>query len=66
MHYLALATDYDGTVADDRVVDKPTIAALERLLKRRSTKDLQEIVHGVKTASSSLFQRLSTATCGIL
>jgi hydroxymethylpyrimidine pyrophosphatase-like HAD family hydrolase len=31
MHYLALATDYDGTIADDGVVDKPTIAALERL-----------------------------------
>ena len=31
MHYLALATDYDGTIADDGVVDKPTLAALERL-----------------------------------
>ena len=31
MHYLALATDYDGTIADDGVVDEPTIAALERL-----------------------------------
>jgi hydroxymethylpyrimidine pyrophosphatase-like HAD family hydrolase len=31
MRYLALATDYDGTIADDGVVDKPTIAALERL-----------------------------------
>ena len=31
MHYLALATDYDGTIAGDGVVDKPTIAALERL-----------------------------------
>ena len=31
MHYLALATDYDGTIADDGVVDKSTLAALERL-----------------------------------
>jgi hydroxymethylpyrimidine pyrophosphatase-like HAD family hydrolase len=31
MHYLALATDYDGTIADDGVVDNLTLAALERL-----------------------------------
>ncbi len=31
MHYLALATDYDGTIADDGVVDKLTLAALEKL-----------------------------------
>jgi hydroxymethylpyrimidine pyrophosphatase-like HAD family hydrolase len=31
MHYLALATDYDGTIADEGVVDEPTLAALERL-----------------------------------
>ena len=31
MHYLALATDYDGTIAHDGVVDETTIAALERL-----------------------------------
>jgi hydroxymethylpyrimidine pyrophosphatase-like HAD family hydrolase len=31
MHYLALATDYDGTIADDGVVDEATLAALERL-----------------------------------
>jgi HAD superfamily hydrolase (TIGR01484 family) len=31
MHYLALATDYDETIADNSVVDKPTLAALERL-----------------------------------
>jgi hydroxymethylpyrimidine pyrophosphatase-like HAD family hydrolase len=31
MYYLALATDYDGTIADDGVVDKPTLAALQRL-----------------------------------
>jgi hydroxymethylpyrimidine pyrophosphatase-like HAD family hydrolase len=31
MHYLALATDYDGTIADDGVVDELTLAALERL-----------------------------------
>jgi hydroxymethylpyrimidine pyrophosphatase-like HAD family hydrolase len=31
MHYLALATDYDGTIADEGVVDKSTLAALQRL-----------------------------------
>src|SRR3984957_17155265 len=31
MHYLALATDYDGTIADEGVVDNLTLAALERL-----------------------------------
>ncbi len=31
MAFLALAMDYDGTIAQDGVVDAPTIAALERL-----------------------------------
>ncbi|MBC7799216.1 MAG: HAD hydrolase family protein, partial [Gemmatimonadaceae bacterium] len=31
MHYLALATDYDGTIAHDGGVDDATLAALERL-----------------------------------
>lgn len=31
MHYVALATDYDGTLAHDGIVDDATIAALERL-----------------------------------
>jgi HAD superfamily hydrolase (TIGR01484 family) len=31
MRYLALCTDYDGTLADHGKVDKPTIAALEEL-----------------------------------
>jgi hypothetical protein len=31
MHYLALATDYDGTIADDGAVDQLTLAALQRL-----------------------------------
>src|SRR5438445_1993618 len=30
MRYLALACDYDGTLAHDGCVDKPTLAALER------------------------------------
>ncbi len=33
MHYVALATDYDGTIAHDGIVDEATIAALERLRK---------------------------------
>ena len=32
MHYLALASDYDGTLAKDGVVSPQTIAALERVL----------------------------------
>ena len=31
MHYVALATDYDGTIAHHGEVDAPTLAALERL-----------------------------------
>lgn len=31
MRYQALATDYDGTIAHDGVVDAPTLAAMERL-----------------------------------
>jgi HAD superfamily hydrolase (TIGR01484 family) len=31
MRYLALATDYDGTLAHDGRVDEPTVRALERL-----------------------------------
>ena len=33
MRYLALATDYDGTVAQDGRLDAPTLEALERLRK---------------------------------
>lgn len=32
MRYLALATDYDGTIAHDGVVDTATLAGMERLL----------------------------------
>ena len=32
MRYLALAADYDGTLATDGRVDSPTVAALERLV----------------------------------
>ena len=31
MHFSALATDYDGTIAHDGVLEAPTVAALERL-----------------------------------
>jgi hydroxymethylpyrimidine pyrophosphatase-like HAD family hydrolase len=31
MHYVALATDYDGTIAHNGEVDDPTLAALDRL-----------------------------------
>lgn len=53
MHYLALATDYDGTIAHDGVVDDATIAALERLRRGarklilvtgRELSDLQDVM----------------------
>jgi hydroxymethylpyrimidine pyrophosphatase-like HAD family hydrolase len=31
MHYIAVATDYDGTIAEHGVVDEDTIKALEKL-----------------------------------
>lgn len=33
MRYFALASDYDGTLAHDGVVDEPTVEAVERLLQ---------------------------------
>ncbi|TPJ43176.1 HAD-IIB family hydrolase, partial [Mesorhizobium sp. B2-6-5] len=33
MYFIALATDYDGTLAHDGVVSKKTLAALERFKK---------------------------------
>jgi HAD superfamily hydrolase (TIGR01484 family) len=51
LYFLALATDYDGTLARDGVVDSETIAALERfketgrrliLVTGRELPDLQE------------------------
>jgi hydroxymethylpyrimidine pyrophosphatase-like HAD family hydrolase len=53
MHYLALATDYDGTIADEGVVDTLTLAALERLrgtdrrlilVTGRDLTDLQQVM----------------------
>lgn len=53
MHYFALATDYDGTIADDGVVDKLTLAALQRwrdgarrliLVTGRELTDLQRVM----------------------
>lgn len=38
MRYLALACDYDGTLASDGRVDEATLAALERL--RQSDRSL--------------------------
>lgn len=35
MHFLLLATDYDGTLAHDGVVDQRTVTALERLRNSR-------------------------------
>src|SRR5260370_2910840 len=53
MRYLALATDYDGTLAADGVVRERTLAALERLRKsgRRAIlvtgRELEDLRRGV-------------------
>ena len=53
MHYIALATDYDGTIAHDGCVDEATIAALEKmrpggrrliLVTGRELPDLQRVM----------------------
>ncbi|MBV8590900.1 MAG: hypothetical protein JO212_12750 [Acetobacteraceae bacterium] len=53
MHYLARATDYDGTIADEGVVDTLTLAALERsrgadrrliLVTGRDLTDVQQVM----------------------
>ncbi|MBV8523548.1 MAG: HAD-IIB family hydrolase [Acetobacteraceae bacterium] len=53
MHYAALGTDYDGTLAHDGIVDEATIAALEKLraaqrrlilVTGRELEDLQRVM----------------------
>jgi HAD superfamily hydrolase (TIGR01484 family) len=57
VYFLALATDYDGTIADEGVVDAPTSAALQALKKSgrrlimvtgRELDDLQRVYHDME------------------
>ncbi len=62
MKYLALATDYDGTIAHDGVVDDGTLAALRRLrdagrrLLLVSGRELEDLL--ATFAHTALFDRL--------
>lgn len=56
MRYLALASDYDGTLAHDGVVDADTIQALERLL--RSGRSLILVTGRELADLQSVFPRL--------
>jgi hypothetical protein len=40
MHYIALATDYDGTSAEHGVVDEDTMKVLEKLRPPRADRSL--------------------------
>ncbi len=62
MRYLALCTDYDGTIAHHGQVDEPTLAALEELrasgrklvlVTGREIDDLQKVFHRL-----DLFERV--------
>src|SRR5207237_1742809 len=70
MRYLALACDYDGTLALNGLVDEPTLAALERLLASgrklllvtgRELADLHTIFPHL-----NLFQRVAAETGALL
>jgi hydroxymethylpyrimidine pyrophosphatase-like HAD family hydrolase len=60
MHYLALACDYDGTLAHDGHVDEPTLAALERLLA--SGRKLLLVTGREMTDLQQVFPRLDLFT----
>jgi phosphoglycolate phosphatase (TIGR01487 family) len=70
MHFLLLATDYDGTLAHDGVVDEKTVTALERLrcsgrrivlVTGRHLPDLTNIFHRLE-----LFDRVVVENGGLL
>jgi hydroxymethylpyrimidine pyrophosphatase-like HAD family hydrolase len=56
LRYLALACDYDGTLAKDGVVDRPTVEALERL--RASGRKLILVTGREKEDLGRVFQSL--------
>lgn len=60
MYFIALATDYDGTLAHDGIVAKKTLVALERF--RKSGRKLV-LVTGVNCPiSSASFPSLASST----
>jgi HAD superfamily hydrolase (TIGR01484 family) len=61
MRYLALATDYDGTLAHDGVVDDKTIEALKRL--RHSGRKLIMVTGREIPDLESVFDRLDLFDC---
>ena len=69
MRYLALATDYDGTLAKDGQVDEPTLAALERFRDsgRRlilvTGRELDELLEIFPQSTSSSAWSPRTAPC---
>ncbi len=60
MHYLALACDYDGTLAKDGVVSPPTIDALERV--RASGRKLLLVTGRLLEDVQQVFPRLELFT----
>lgn len=56
MHFILLATDYDGTLAHDGMVDEKTLAALERL--RASCRKLLLVTGRHLSDLSTIFPRL--------
>ena len=61
MHYLALACDYDGTLAKDGVVSPQTIAALERV--RASGRSLLLVTGRLLEDLHQAFPRLDLFAC---
>jgi hydroxymethylpyrimidine pyrophosphatase-like HAD family hydrolase len=61
MHYLALACDYDGTLAKDGIVSPQTIEALERL--RASGCKLLLVTGRFLDDLQQVFPRLDLFTC---
>jgi hydroxymethylpyrimidine pyrophosphatase-like HAD family hydrolase len=57
LRYLALACDYDGTLATDGIVDRPTVEALERL--RASGRKLILVTGREKEDLQGVFQSLN-------
>lgn len=61
MRYLALASDYDGTLAHDGVIDEATIHALERLI--RSGRALILVTGRELPDLQSVYPRLDLCEC---
>lgn len=64
MRHLALATDYDGTLAHDGLVDSSTLAALHRF--RRSGRKLILVTGRVLRDLETVFPHLNIFDCAVL